>query len=84
MRIEMSASRMLTLFDFSEQGDSPRNPYPDRPECEQEWAEAASFCLRLKASNQLGRGDYRGMGKTLSECITGQVSEDCGGNSTGT
>lgn len=64
--------------------DLPRNPYPDRPECEQEWAEATSFCLRLKASNQLGRGDYRGMGKTLSDCIMGQVSEDCGGNSTGT
>lgn len=41
------------------------------------------FCLRLKASNQLGRGDYRGMGRTLSECLMGQVSEDCGGNSTG-
>jgi hypothetical protein len=64
--------------------DLPRNPYPDRPECEQEWAEATSFCLRLKATNQLGRGDYRGMGRTLSECIMGQVSEDCGGNSTGT
>jgi hypothetical protein len=64
--------------------DLPRNPYPDRPECEEEWAEATSFCLKLKASNQLGRGDYRGMGTTLSECIMGQVSEDCGGNSTGT
>lgn len=64
--------------------DLPKNPYPDRPECEQEWAEATSFCLKLKASNLLGRGDYRGMGSTLSECITGQVSEDCGGNSTGT
>jgi hypothetical protein len=63
--------------------DLPKNPYPDRPECEQEWAEATSFCLRLLQNNQLGRGDYRGMGRTLSECIMGQVSEDCGGNSTG-
>jgi len=64
--------------------DLPRNPYPDRPECEQEWSEATSFCLRLMQGNKLGRGDYRGMGKTLSECIMGQVSEDCGGNTTGT
>jgi hypothetical protein len=64
--------------------DLPQNPYPDRPECEQEWAEARSFCLRLKAQGLLGRGDYRGMGRSVSECITGQVSEDCGGNSTGT
>jgi hypothetical protein len=64
--------------------DLPRNPYPDRPECEQEWSEATGFCLRLMQGNKLGRGDYRGMGKTLSECIMGQVSEDCGGNTTGT
>jgi hypothetical protein len=64
--------------------DLPRNPYPDRPECEQEWSEATSFCLRLLQGNKLGRGDYRGMGNTLSECIMGQVSEDCGGNTTGT
>jgi hypothetical protein len=64
--------------------DLPQNPYPDRPECEQEWAEATSFCLRLKAQGLLGRGDYRGMGRSVSECIMGQVSEDCGGNSTGT
>jgi len=63
--------------------DLPRNPYPDRPECEQEWADATSFCLRLQGQNLLGRGDYRGMGRTLSECIMGQVSQDCGGNSTG-
>jgi hypothetical protein len=35
--------------------DLPRNPYPDRPECEQEWAEATSFCLGLMRRNQLGR-----------------------------
>jgi hypothetical protein len=63
--------------------DLPRNPYPDRPECEAEWAEATSFCLGLMRRNQLGRGDYRGSGRTLSQCIMGQVSEACGGNSTG-
>lgn len=64
--------------------DLPRNPYPDRPECEQEWAEATNYCLSLKARNLLGRGDYRGSGRTLSQCIMGRVSQDCGGNSTGT
>lgn len=62
--------------------DLPKNPYPDRPECEQEWAEATAFCKRLLERNQLGSGDYRGMGRTLYECIMGQISEDCGGNST--
>jgi hypothetical protein len=61
-----------------------RNPYPDRPECEEEWAEAIAFCKGLLDRNQLGRGDYRGSGKTLYQCIMGRVSEACGGNSTGT
>lgn len=64
--------------------DLPRNPYPDRPECEQEWAEATDYCLGLKARNLLGSRDYRGSGRTLSQCIMGRVSQDCGGNSTGT
>jgi hypothetical protein len=63
--------------------DLPRNPYPDRPECEEEWAEATDYCLKLKARNLLGRGDYSGSGRTLSQCIMGRVSQDCGGNSTG-
>lgn len=63
--------------------DLPRNPYPDRPECEQEWAEATDYCLNLKARNLLGKGDYSGSGRTLSQCIMGRVSQDCGGNSTG-
>jgi hypothetical protein len=63
--------------------DLPRNPYPDRPECEQEWSEATDYCLNLKARNLLGRGDYRGSGRTLHQCIMGRVSQDCGGNSTG-
>jgi hypothetical protein len=62
--------------------DLPRNPYPNRPECEQEWAEATDYCLKLKARNLLGKGDYRGSGRTLSQCIMGRVSQDCGGNST--
>jgi hypothetical protein len=58
----------------------PRNPYPGRPKCVKEWAQATQDCLDLWADGQLGRGNYRGMGKTLRECIMGRVSEDCGGN----
>lgn len=58
----------------------PRNPYPGRPKCVKEWAEATQDCLDLWADGQLGTDDYRGMGKTLHECIMGRVSEDCGGN----
>ncbi len=58
----------------------PRNPYPRRPKCVKEWAEATEDCLELWTNGQLGRGDYRGMGKTVAECIMGRVSQDCGGN----
>ena len=60
----------------------PQNPYPSRPECVKEWREATEYCLNLKSSGQLGIGDYRRMGRTLRECIMGQVSESCGGNAT--
>ena len=60
--------------------DLPKNPYPDRPECAQEWAEAQEYCRGLLAKGLMGKGDYRGMGKSLYQCILGQVSEDCGGN----
>jgi hypothetical protein len=63
--------------------DIPRNPYPGRPECEEQWAEAVEYCKGLMERNQLGRGNYRGMGNFLYQCIMGQVSEDCGGNPTG-
>jgi hypothetical protein len=59
-----------------------QNPYPSRPECVKEWREATKYCLKLRDRGQLGRGDYRGMGKTLRDCIMGQVSESCGGNAT--
>jgi len=57
----------------------PQNPYPNRPRCVKEWQDAYKFCWDLKTRGQLGRGDYRGMGRTLSDCILGQVSESCGG-----
>jgi hypothetical protein len=60
----------------------PKNPYPSRPECVREWADAYRYCQKLSDRGLLRVGDYRGMGKTLSDCIMGQVSESCGGNAT--
>ena len=60
--------------------EAPRNPYPDRPECAEEWSSAYEFCKRLKREGKLGRDGYRGMGNSLDRCVRGQVSEDCGGN----
>jgi hypothetical protein len=58
----------------------PRNPYPERPKCVKEWAEATEDCVNLWAKGLLGTDNYRGMGRTIAECIMGRVSEDCGGN----
>jgi len=59
----------------------PTNPFPDRPECVEEWAAAYKFREKLWRSGRLGSREKRGMGKTFSQCLMGQVSEDCGGNS---
>ncbi len=59
--------------------DLPKNRYPDRPGCEEEWAEAEDYCRGLLAKGLLGKGDHRGMGKFVYQCILGQVSERCGG-----
>jgi hypothetical protein len=65
---------------------SPRapiaNPYPDNPECEEEWKEAVRFCNDLKDRRVLGKEGYRGFGSNLLQCIRGMVSEKCGGNPT--
>jgi hypothetical protein len=58
------------------------NPYPDDPECEQEWTSALLYCWKLKERKQLGRGDNRGSGRTFDQCVRGRVSERCGGNPT--
>jgi hypothetical protein len=58
----------------------PRNPYPERPRCVREWAEATRDCWDLWSDGLLGTDDYRGMGRTVAECIMGRVSEYCGGN----
>jgi hypothetical protein len=63
--------------------DVPRNPYPDRPECAEEWASAERYCKQLLDKKLLGRDGYRGMGKFFYQCVMGQVSARCGGNATG-
>ena len=62
--------------------DLLRNPFPDRPECEEEWREATAYCKELERKGLLGVGDYRGMGRTFRGCVMGQVSAGCGGNPT--
>ena len=57
-----------------------RNPYPDRPECEQEWAEAIQYCGKLEMKGLLGTDGYRGMGKTFRSCVMANVSAACGGD----
>lgn len=61
--------------------DVPKNPYPDRAECAEEWESAERYYYNLQRRRLLGKGDYRGMGKTFEQCVRGQVSEGCGGNS---
>ena len=58
----------------------PRNPYPGRPKCVAEWAEATEYCIDLWTNGQMGKDYNRGQGRTVSECIMGRVSQDCGGN----
>lgn len=58
------------------------NPYPDRPGCEEEWADALAYCWKPKERKQLGKGDNRGSGRTFEKCVLGRVSERCGGNPT--
>jgi hypothetical protein len=58
----------------------PVNPYPDRPECVEEWEHAIKFCNDLKARGKLGSDGYRGFGGNVVSCILGMVSEACGGN----
>jgi hypothetical protein len=60
--------------------NAPQNPYPNRPECVEEWAHAHAYCNDLLRRKVLGKGDYRNMGKFLAQCLMGQVSEECGGN----
>lgn len=73
----------LDLPNGAQRESIPQNPYPDRPECAEEWNFAAKPCQKLKDRGLLGKGDYRNFGKNMWQCVTGVVSEDCGGRSTG-
>jgi hypothetical protein len=57
------------------------NPYPDRPECVKEWADAIKFCLEKERKGEFKPG-YSGFGKNFQKCVLGMVSEGCGGNPT--
>lgn len=59
--------------------DIPRNPYPDQPDCEAEWADATKYCRDLYDSGRMGTDGIRGMGNFMYQCILGLVSERCGG-----
>lgn len=61
---------------------SLENPYPDRPECVEEWAYAVKYCKDLIDQGLLGTDGYRGRGRTFQQCVLGLVSEACGGSST--
>jgi len=59
-----------------------RNPYPDRAGCDEEWADAIKYCDDLRRKGLLRTDKYRGMGGYY-QCVMGNVSERCGGFSTG-
>lgn len=60
--------------------EPPKNPHPDDPECAEEWAYAEAFCSELVKQKKLRTDQYRGHGKTYSQCLMGMVSARCGGN----
>jgi hypothetical protein len=60
-------------------GPSLENPYPDDPECEEEWTSAQKFCFSQLAQQGIRPGN-RSFGNLLSQCLMGQVTERCGGN----
>jgi hypothetical protein len=69
----------LILPDGMQRDPVPANPYPDRPECEEEWAHAANECGKMFNNYQLKPG-RRGFGADIARCIRGMVSQDCSGN----
>jgi hypothetical protein len=76
----------ITPIPFALPDTNPRrelqNPYPDRPECEEEWAHAFKYCNDLLRKGLLGAEGHRGAGNSFHQFVMGQVREDCGGNPT--
>jgi hypothetical protein len=58
----------------------PQNPYPDQPECEEEWQHALKECIKLSNRGQIN--SKSGWGSSIGQCMRGMVSQDCGGNPT--
>ena len=56
------------------------NPYPDRPECVEQWDDAHAYCSKLRRRGKFGKDGHRGFGWWYNQCLRGQVSQDCGGN----
>jgi len=56
------------------------NPYPDSPECVEEWEDANERCDELRRTGKLGKGDYRRFGRNFNDCLRAHVSQACGGN----
>jgi len=50
------------------------------PECIEEWTKARAFCGALESKGLLGTDGYYGLGRTVNQCVRGQVSAACGGN----
>lgn len=55
------------------------NPYPDRPECVEQWDYALRACKDLLKRGKLKWDDSRRYSITFGQCVKGMVSEDCGG-----
>ena len=59
----------------------PVNPYPDRPDCAAERADAYKLCTQKLKADEFKPG-YHGFGKDFTRCVLGAVSARCGGNAT--
>lgn len=72
--------------DGGGRGSPPRNPFPDRPHCVEQWKKAIEECY-AEDQRQLNEpwkpGNTRLNGFDIPSCIAGRVSEECGGNPIG-
>ncbi len=59
----------------------PYNPYPNKKKCVEEWDAAYKFCDEQEEKGNFKPG-YAGFGEDYYKSLRGQVSQECGGNST--
>jgi hypothetical protein len=69
----------IIVPDGMERDGIPQNPYPDNPDCEEQWAHAKAECIDKSKRKQLKPG-RSGFGADIARCMRGLVSEACGGN----